>query len=862
MRKSLSSRRSRLACAGFTTGAVVTAVLVAPQAAYAAISVTPTAGPASGTVTVVDTTNNPFSGTPTVQLRTDACAGSLPAASASIFQATNAQRTGADTVSFTVPPLAAGPNNTALAYNVCIYNGSTLQSAGPTYQYSVSALSLTPTAGPVTGTITANLPGFLAPLSTATTGATFTTSACPATYTAVTASATAFNAVATKVNDDRATVPLPSSGPALSSGASRQYNLCIYSTNTGSGTLLGQAAYTVAPVTTVAPATGVSGGGNTLTVTAPSGITLPAGTLTATFASGSCPVVLPTSSNLTSPTVVRSSTGTSATVVVPAGVAGAGSTATPYAVCIYAGNTPGTSVLAATSGVSAYSVTLPRVDLTSLQGGAGTGSFFAQSTASFLTNAPSPGALFTAGERCPAVYSLSAVGGITPVAASARRVANNRAGITVPSGAVLVNSAPTPYQVCIYSDATSSGKLLSNSVYTVVVTPSVTGIVPNAGPSQGGATITVYGDNLPTTAGSIRATLGGSPLAVTPGTDKYFTAVTPMHAVANNVPLIVTTDVGSVTLNAAYDYVNSITVSPNNAPNTVPTVDVVVSGVGFLSLPFAAVNAAVDPNTSDAHVYLVDGVYNPASVTGNGSGPKANGPVAECGNVQVVTDTELFCTLQLNQRRNAAGTFVLPAARGAVSAAVIDDIVTTAGSPIITSAAEAQFTQADVGTPIVGVAGNTVIPAGTTIVSVSSPTTAIMSANALLTGTTTSVDIGGPLRSGIGGTLANGNQITLTTGFTQADVGRVITGAGIPTGSTITAVNNAGTVVTLSQAYTTPGAISGSNGAVSAPSPVPNGAYTMTVVSTGALNAATNPAVTDYSQSVISSGSTFTVAPF
>ena len=54
MRKSTS--RSRLICAGLTTGAVAAALLVSPPAAFAALTtpigtVTPTAGGASGTIT-------------------------------------------------------------------------------------------------------------------------------------------------------------------------------------------------------------------------------------------------------------------------------------------------------------------------------------------------------------------------------------------------------------------------------------------------------------------------------------------------------------------------------------------------------------------------------------------------------------------------------------------------------------------------------------------------------------------------------------------------------------------------------------------------------------------------------------------
>lgn len=65
------------------------------------------------------------------------------------------------------------------------------------------------------------------------------------------------------------------------------------------------------------------------------------------------------------------------------------------------------------------------------------------------------------------------------------------------------------------------------------------------------------------------------------------------------------------------------------------------------------------------------------------------------------------------------------------------DGVTTSGSPVVTSAAQAFFNQSDVGATITG----TGIPGATTILSVQSATQATMSANATATGSGLSIVI-------------------------------------------------------------------------------------------------------------------------
>ena len=510
---------------------------------------------------------------------------------------------------------------------------------------------------------------------------------------------------------------------------------------------------------------------------------------------------------------------------------------------------------APTPAVAATALTL---SATTGPTGSSTTTITGTSTTAFLTTSQTAPVATFSQAACLNAYATSVAattapstantGNVPVPAANLKKLSNNKIAITVPSAVVAVGSpqAPTKYNVCLYPSATVGAVLAASATYTAALAPTITAVTPGAGPALGGNVISVSGLNIPTT-GTITATLGGIPLTgITGITATGFNAIAPAHSAEDNVTLQVVTSAGTAILRNAYDYTNSIDIAPNTAPNTATAVDIDVMGTGFLTPTFGS-------GTSNAHVYLVDGAYESAT---NGTN-RANGPIAECGNVLVVSDIELICTMALNQRLNAAGNLTLPAAR-----TITTDISTTDGSPVITSAGAANFSALDVGVPITE-SGNTNIPAGTTIVSVLSPTRAVLSAEALATaGSAITVSVGGPLRS-VASVVTNttaGTANTVTapaSSFTTADIGRPIVGTGIPAGTTITAIAAGGAGATLSNAATAAGTISG---AVHAAAPVPNGAYTLTVVSNGSLNAATTD--TDYSQTIVSSDATFTVAPF
>jgi hypothetical protein len=252
-------------------------------------------------------------------------------------------------------------------------------------------------------------------------------------------------------------------------------------------------------------------------------------------------------------------------------------------------------------------------------------------------------ATYTAAASTAAVPSSNTVGNV--ISASTRKLSNTKATILVPALLVVPNTVTsTKYNVCTYSSTTLNAPLIGTATYTVAAAPTFGGspIAPASGPALGGGTITISGTGLPTTAGSISATLGGTALtSVTPVSTTAFTAVAPSHA-PGPVNLVVTTAAGPQTITGAYTYANGITITPNTAPSATATavnpVYVDVAGAGFSSDIFGS-------SGTNSRVWLVDGLYNPDVSTG---GPSyLNGPSAECTGVVVISDNELICSMNL-----------------------------------------------------------------------------------------------------------------------------------------------------------------------------------------------------------------------
>jgi IPT/TIG domain-containing protein len=749
------------------------------------------------------------------------------------------------------------------------------------------------------------------------------TNACATAFVTPPAAGTWNATVGTKTTT-RVDFTVPTGPTPGTNGVAKPYYTCVYDSAAPSS-IKGSATIYVGTQPMLSAMNGITGGGNQLTVTTNPNSPIFTGVTAvgAVFTSGTCNAAYGSSNaaNLVATNVIKQPNNTVSLIVPPGVTVANGPGPAQYNICLYDASSASGALLSFVS----YNVTLVGLNvsngsyLTSV-GVAGT------SPNPFLSGVTTPGVLLMQNQACPGAYSTSVVNGTTPVAVtgagSVRKLSNNRLAVTVPP-LTLMNNQPTPYQVCFYSNATN-GVLLATGAYTATVVANPTGVTPSAGPATGGMTITVTGTDFPTDPGRITATLGGVPLNnIQPINDKAFTAETPAHAVENYVALVVSTAAGTKALQGAYSFLNPLKVSPNTAPNTAPTVDVDVQGMGFLSINFGAAGNA-------GRVFLVDGAYNGADA---GAGIRANGPVAECVNVLPINDEELICTLQLNRRLDAGGTgFFDPVA---YVNTLTTDVSTIAGSRVISSTLK-KFVANDVGQPIVETS-NADIPANSIITSVLSSAKAVISAPALLTTTA-------PVTATVGGnsgavpvhtltkwlsTKSGSTTVSLTAGvFTSADVGRVFSGTtGITAGTTIVAVAPGGTSAMLSAPAvadtmgtlanvvatdnsttitsstiagtdqygvvgpntigipvgTTLTAASAGTATLSAPAvgggtaaslpfnrpvtgtlfaaaPVQEGTYNLTVVSNGAPDAAENDP--GYLQTAVTSGSAFTVARF
>jgi hypothetical protein len=700
--------------------------------------------------------------------------------------------------------------------------------------YAAPALTIFPTAGPAAGGFTMNISGITFPAGQYVefnkSGTCPLTYATPATGTIVAATPLTYTANATNINV---------SVPALTGTG---WVVCTYAGNTaGSSGVSGQSSSTFTPFTTApttlttSPAIGVVGGGNTITVTDPAGFGI--GT-TVEFNASACPATYATASGTVFPATVGTITpGTTLSVTVPSGMTATAS----YYVCAYSGSTGSSVLLTGTSASHTYSF-YPILSLSAYTGvsggnnsiiGSATGTNF-QSGAAVLFHPVSTGT------PCPATFPTSG-SPITATGTAVRVVSPTRVAITVPTG-VVSNGVGPSYNVCVYSGSTGSDTQLAatTSPYVVGGQAAVTGVSPSSGPAQGGTVITVTGQNLFAAGSTITGTVGGLPLTqVTPvgsgGTT--FTAVTPAHAAGGPFAITVATPAnGTASMVGVFTYTNGIQVTPNVGSNG-QNIDIDVTGVGFSSIAWTGTGGDTPDDAASGHVYLVRGAYDPTPLR---TGFKANGEMLECVSVLFISDGELVCTLHLSGD-------VRPTGFRTSDVAIADGNI-LAGSDVLVSA-NTTFAATDIGMAVTSVA----LPGGAEIVSVLDAHTVVLSAKAI-TDLANGAATLAATRAVTGTSTISGTTVTNAgaNSFTSADVGRSISGPGIPGGTYISTVTDANTVTISQQAQSTTGAVK-----IAVPS-VPVGVYTITVVSTGKVGAPTGT----YTQSVISSGSTFTVAPY
>jgi IPT/TIG domain len=645
MSKSLSTKRPRLARAGFVTGAVAALLLSTIHAASAAPAAvaSPTTGPVGGGNTVTITLAS-FVNTATVvgaRLQpgsATACAAYGTPTTTNLAAA--ATKTDANTVTVTIPATVA-----LGTYRICVYglaSGSLLATTAAIAQADYTVVADVPVLSPLTGpagggnVITAT---GTAPYLTGTTtpAVLFSTATCPATY--ATPDATKIVATTTRT-DSVASITVPSTAVAPNT-----YYVCVYKGNVvGTSALIGGSSTTYtpgAPEVTLSGTTGPNAGGNTLTTTAAAFGDLTATALGVNFSTAACEATYEDSSSAAALAGPATRTGTTVTFTVPSGVLAPAQ----YNVCIYNGATDETSALVAV-GKDKYSVTLPDVTTSPNVGAtATTKTITLTSTSPVLSGVTAPGVTFSVA-ACPSTYTTT---GSNFVGTTPKRITDTIGSVVVPATVELaVGATTTAYNVCLYNGTTPGDSiLLANAgTYTVAAQFDVANdpINLDGGPAQGGTLITVTGTGFPTGANAITASLGGAPLRNIKRTGSTtFTGVTSAHA-PGMVALSVTTAAGTIIRPAAFEYSYGITVQPNTAPSDTER-DIYVTGAGFLDLDFA--EAGEPSANSEAHVYLVDGVYDATDTVAT---VKDNPPVAECEAALVLSDTALLCTLNLKDK--------------------------------------------------------------------------------------------------------------------------------------------------------------------------------------------------------------------
>jgi hypothetical protein len=546
-------------------------------------------------------------------------------------------------------------------------------------------------------------------------------------------------------------------------------------------------------------------------------------------------------------------------IVVPSSLAlGTNQQTGRYNVCVYSAGTATGTVVAQTT--TPYTVAGAPLALNVNQGPSGGGNgLTATSTATFAAGTTVEFQYAGTGSAgyCSPTYvapASIAVSGTPPVQtagvllAATRVIAPTKLAITVPTALLLTGGqTAASYHVCAYSGSTAGTSALlaataGTTPYAIAAVSMITSVSPTAGSAQGGTTVTVSGSNFPS---DLTATVGGAAMRVTSvaADGNSFTAVAPAHAPGGPLAISVVTSAGTATKQNAFTYTNGITIlSDKFAPNNkLTTTDLDVTGTGFTALDFSHTDGST-PRSADSHVYLVHGTYDPTVNTTN----KTVGPDAECLNVLVISDTELVCQLDLPVGLTAAEALDAAASRSV-------NLTTTLGSNTVTATGGGTFSAADVGMPITVPSATEF--ANTTIASVTDATHAVLTVagSGVIAGTPTATVGSLPAITGVGVTA---NSYTITGTFPQGAVGKLATGTGLAPGTVITSVNAGGTSATISMQGLTS---TTSSVTLTYPNPVPNGTYTLTIVSNGTVG---GQSATGYTQTVVSSGSTFTVADY
>jgi IPT/TIG domain len=149
-----------------------------------------------------------------------------------------------------------------------------------------------------------------------------------------------------------------------------------------------------------------------------------------------------------------------------------------YKICLYAG-TASTSALAGHSNANVKIVAASAPAVPNAGPATAGTALTLTGTTPFVTGVSTVGATFALGNNCPATYT-----GTGNVAATVTKLAGATAVVTVTTPTLV---APNTYNVCVYNGTGSTSALIGATTYTAL--PSVT-LSPPVGPTGGGNTIT------------------------------------------------------------------------------------------------------------------------------------------------------------------------------------------------------------------------------------------------------------------------------------------------------------------------------------------------------------------------------------
>ena len=221
--------------------------------------------------------------------------------------------------------------------------------------------------------------------------------------------------------------------------------------------------------------------------------------------------------------------------------------------------------------------------------------------------------------------------------ASCAQGSNSLSGFAVPTAGSVVVTIPADtlalagtttftkkdYTLCVYD---STPTLLGTAKYTVYPTPTITAAVsPAKGPATGGNTIAIDGTGFTTTSVVKVGTAVATNVKVSSDGTSLTAKVPAGTASASAVRVTVTTEGGTTPVPGTatwddYTYSNAVAVSPATGDGTAGNV-ITVTGNGFSNF------------TANAGVYLKQSAWTVAA------------PGTACSAFQVISDTQLVCTL-------------------------------------------------------------------------------------------------------------------------------------------------------------------------------------------------------------------------